>query len=397
MSVFETLDTIDVAAKRVLIRADLNVPMKDGKVTDTTRIDRLKPTIKELQDKGARIIIMSHLGRPKGKKLDEFSLAQILPALEESFNDDVAFAPNCIGTEAHEAVENLHEGDILLLENLRFHKQETENDADFAGQLASLADLYINDAFSCAHRAHASTEAIAHLLPCAAGRLMQQELSALENALTTPQHPVLAVVGGAKISTKLALLENMVEKVDQLILGGGMANTFLYATGLSVGKSLCEADMADQARAIMAKAEEQNCQILLPQDGVFAAEFKDNADHQILPTTAIPDDLMMLDVGPQSVQAIKSLIQNAKTVVWNGPLGVTELKPFDRATNDVAAYAGERTQAGNLLTVAGGGDTVAALTPSGAVEQFSYISSAGGAFLEWLEGKDLPGVAALKH
>lgn len=397
MNAFNTLDTLDVAAKRVIVRADLNVPMKDGKVTDTTRIDRLIPTLKELQDKGAKIVIISHFGRPKGHVLPEYSLKQIVPALEEALGDEVKFCDDCIGAKVAEAVDDLQEGDVLLLENLRFYKEETDNDPAFAAKLATAGDLYLNDAFSCAHRAHASTEALAKRLPNGAGRLMQQELEALQKALSAPKHPVIALVGGAKISTKLALLENLVTKVDKLILGGGMANTFLYATGLSVGASLCEKEMAEQARTIMAKAEEENCQILLPKDGIFTEEFKENATAQTLPVTAIPDTVMMLDIGPQSIKAVQNIIASAKTLVWNGPLGAFEITPFDTATNEVAAFAGALTAEGKLLSVAGGGDTVAALSPSGATEKFSYISSAGGAFLEWLEGKDLPGVKALEQ
>jgi len=397
MSAFKTLDDVDVRGKTVLVRGDLNVPVEDGHVSDTTRLDRLAPTIDEIADKGGRVVLLSHFGRPKGVT-PEFSLKTIvLPALEEVLERPVAFAEDCVGPKAEAAVKALKDGQILLLENVRFHPEEEKNDPAFAKALAALGDLYVNDAFSAAHRAHASTEGIAHHLPAIAGRLMQAELEALSAALEAPKRPVLAIVGGAKISTKLDLLGNLVAKVDRLVLGGGMANTFLAAQGVDVGKSLCEHDMADAVHAILGKAEAAGCEIVLPVDGVVAREFKADAPHQAVDNSAIPADAMLLDIGPKSVANLKALLAETKTVVWNGPLGVFEKRPFDAGTVAVARAAADLTQAGKLLTVAGGGDTVAALAHAGVENRFSYISTAGGAFLEWLEGKDLPGVAALKR
>ncbi|TSD89267.1 phosphoglycerate kinase [Mycobacterium sp. KBS0706] len=397
MSAFKTLDDVDVRGKTVLVRGDLNVPVEDGHVSDTTRLDRLAPTIDEIADKGGRVVLLSHFGRPKGVT-PEFSLKTIvLPALEEVLERPVAFAEDCVGPKAEAAVKALKDGQILLLENVRFHPEEEKNDPAFAKALAALGDLYVNDAFSAAHRAHASTEGIAHHLPAIAGRLMQAELEALSAALEAPKRPVLAIVGGAKISTKLDLLGNLVAKVDRLVLGGGMANTFLAAQGVDVGKSLCEHDMADAVHAILGKAEAAGCEIVLPVDGVVAREFKADAPHQAVDNSAIPADAMLLDIGPKSVANLKALLAETKTVVWNGPLGVFEKRPFDAGTVAVARAAADLTKAGKLLTVAGGGDTVAALAHAGVENRFSYISTAGGAFLEWLEGKDLPGVAALKR
>ena len=397
MSAFHTLDDLDVAGKTVLVRGDLNVPMKDGKVTDTTRLDRLAGTLLELADKGAKVVVMSHFGRPKGQVNPDYSLAPVVPALSTALGGrPVAFAEDCIGPKAEAAVAGLAPGGFLVLENLRFYPGEEKNDPDFAKQLAALGDVYVNDAFATAHRAHASTEALAHLMPKAAGRLMQTELEALTNALEAPQRPVAAVVGGAKISTKLDLLGNLVKKVDVLVLGGGMANTFLYAGGTDVGASLAEKDMAEAARAIMATAKDAGCDVVLPTDGVVAAEFKAGAASDTVPVSAIPADRMMLDVGPTSVDDLKTRIDGCKTVVWNGPLGAFEIEPFDAGTSALARHAAERTRTAGLLTVAGGGDTVAALDHAGVIDAFSYVSTAGGAFLEWLEGKDLPGVAALR-
>ena len=397
MSAFHTLDDLDVAGKTVLVRGDLNVPMKDGKVTDTTRLDRLAGTLLELADKGAKVVVMSHFGRPKGQVNPDYSLAPVVPALSTALGGrPVAFAEDCIGPKAEAAVAGLAAGGFLVLENLRFYPGEEKNDADFAKQLAALGDVYVNDAFATAHRAHASTEALAHLMPKAAGRLMQAELEALTDALEAPQRPVAAVVGGAKISTKLDLLGNLVKKVDMLVLGGGMANTFLYAGGTDVGASLAEKNMAEAARAIMATAKEAGCDVVLPTDGVVAAEFKAGAASDTVPVGAIPADKMMLDVGPASVEDLKARIDGCKTVVWNGPLGAFEVEPFDAGTSTLARHAAERTRSAGLLTVAGGGDTVAALDHAGVIDAFSYVSTAGGAFLEWLEGKDLPGVAALR-
>jgi phosphoglycerate kinase len=369
--------------------------MKDGRVSDTTRLDRLAPTIAELAGKGARVIVISHFDRPKGKRVPEMSLAPVAAALETSLGHDVAFAVDCIGESAEAAVGALGDGGVLVLENLRFHAGEEANDPEFARALAALADLYVNDAFSAAHRAHASTEGVAHLLPAAAGRLMQAELDALAAALTDPARPVAALVGGAKISTKLDLLGNLVTRVDRLVIGGGMANTFLNAAGVNVGASLCEHEMADTARAITAKAAAAGCAIVLPVDVVVAAELKAGSPAATVTIDAVPDDRMILDVGPATVAALVELLGACRTLVWNGPLGAFEIAPFDAGTNAVAQAAAALTRAGALLSVAGGGDTVAALRHAGVIDDFSYVSTAGGAFLEWLEGKTLPGVAAL--
>ena len=396
MTDFRAIDDIDVVGKTVLVRGDLNVPVKDSRVTDSTRIDRLAPTLTELAKRGAKVVVLSHFGRPKGGPDTVNSLRQVLPELEAAVGAKVAFGEDCIGPKAKMAIARARAGDFVLLENLRFHAGEEKNDKVFAKALAELGDIYVNDAFSCAHRAHASTEALARLLPSAAGRLMQAELLALGRALGKPERPVAAVVGGAKISTKLDLLGNLVRRVDKLVLGGGMANTFLFAQGISVGKSLCEADMADQARAIAATAKEAGCSLILPVDAVVAREFKSGAANEVVPVTALPADAMMLDIGPASIATIVAQLKGCKTVVWNGPLGAFEIEPFDKGTNAVAQAVAGFTRDGTLLSVAGGGDTVAALGHAGAVDGFSYVSAAGGAFLEWLEGKDLPGVAALR-
>ncbi len=397
MTDFRAIDDLDVVGKTVLVRGDLNVPMKDGRVTDSTRIDRLAPTLTELAKKGAKVVVLSHFGRPKGGPDTVNSLRQVLPELEKAVGAKVAFAEDCIGPRAKIAIAKAGNGSIVLMENLRFHAGEEKNDKAFAKALAELGDIYVNDAFSCAHRAHASTEAVARLLPSAAGRLMQAELMALGRALEKPERPVAAVVGGAKISTKLELLGNLVRRVDKLVLGGGMANTFLFAQGIPVGKSLCEADMADQARAIAATAKEAGCSLILPEDAVIAREFKAGAANEVVPVTALPADAMMLDIGPASIASIVEHLKGCKTVVWNGPLGAFEIEPFDKGTNAVAQAVAGFTRDGILLSVAGGGDTVAALGHAGVVDAFSYVSTAGGAFLEWLEGKDLPGVAALRR
>jgi phosphoglycerate kinase len=392
----KTLDDLDVAGKRVFLRADLNVPMRDGTVSDATRIDRLVPTISELAEKGAVVIIASHYGRPKGERNPDMSLSPLAGPLSGALGGrNVAFADDCIGPDAEKAVKAAKAGDVVLLENLRFHPGEEANDAVFAQSLASLADVYLNDAFSAAHRAHASTAALAHLLPSAAGRLMQAELKALESALGNPQRPVGAIVGGAKISTKIDLLGNLVGKVDMLAIGGAMANTFLYTLGTDIGKSLCETNMADTVRDILAKADEASCEIVLPSDAAVSAEFAEGAPSQVVPATAVPDDMMILDVGPGSANGLAAKLGHLKTLVWNGPLGAFEIPPFDAGTVMVAKVAADLTRAGQLKTVAGGGDTVAALAVADVVEDFSYVSTAGGAFLEWLEGKELPGVKAL--
>jgi phosphoglycerate kinase len=395
MPKFRTLDGLDLAGKRVLVRADLNVPMKDGRVTDTTRIDRTAITLRELADHNAKVIVLSHFGRPEGKVVPKMSLEPVVAPLAAALGRPVAFAGDCVDSLAEKAVAALKPGDVLLLENLRFHPEEEVNDGGFAKRLAALGDLYVNDAFSAAHRAHASTEALARLLPAAAGRLMQAELEHLGQALEKPQRPVAALVGGAKVSTKLDLLGNLVGKVDLLIVGGGMANTFLVAQGIEIGNSLAERDMTKTAQEIMATAKQRGCEILLPIDVVVAREFKTGAPSRTVATDAVPKGELILDVGPRTVETIKQRLATCRTLVWNGPLGAFETKPFDAGTVAVARVAADLTKAGKLLTVAGGGDTVAALAEAGVVDKFSYVSTAGGAFLEWLEGKTLPGVAAL--
>jgi phosphoglycerate kinase len=393
---FRTLDDLTPQGKRVLVRVDLNVPLKDGRVTDATRIERAVPTLKELSEKGAKVIVLSHFGRPKGKADPAFSLKPLVEPLSRALGrKPVAFAQDCIGPEAERVVAAMKAGDVALLENLRFHPEEEKNDSAFASRLAALGDLYVNDAFSAAHRAHASTEGLAHLLPAAAGRLMQAELEALGAALETPQRPVAALVGGAKVSTKLDLLNHLVRKVSVLVIGGAMANTLLFARGIEVGKSLSEREMAETARGVLAKASEARCEVLLPVDAVVAREFKANAATETVGIESVPKDAMILDIGPRSVAAINTRLEASKTLVWNGPLGAFETPPFERGTIAVARRVAELTRAARLLSVAGGGDTVAALAQAGVTEDLSYVSTAGGAFLEWLEGRELPGVAAL--
>jgi phosphoglycerate kinase len=394
---FKTIDDIAVAGKRVLVRGDLNVPVKDGKVSDATRIERLVPTLRDLLAKGARVIVISHFGRPKGKAVPEMSLAPVADALARTLGRPVAFAKDCVGDAAKAVVDGLRDGEVALLENLRFHAGEEANDTEFARRLAALGDAYVNDGFSVSHRAHASTEAIARLLPSAAGRNMQAELEALEAALGSPQRPVVAIVGGAKISTKLEVLGNLIARVDALVIGGGMANTFLHALGTDVGKSLCENDLADTARAIMAKADAVGCEIVLPSDVVIAAKLEAGVASETVRVAAVPPDRMILDIGPDSAAALAERLRGTRTLLWNGPLGAFEFPPFDRSTVSVARAAAERTRAGTLVSVAGGGDTVAALRHAGVADDFTYVSTAGGAFLEWLEGKELPGVAALQQ
>ena len=394
---FKSLDDLDdLSGRRVLTRVDLNVPMDGGRVTDATRIERVLPTIRELAGKGARVVLLAHFGRPKGQAGADMSLAPVAKALSEHLGRPVAFASDCIGDAARSVVDALGDGDVALLENTRFHAGEEKNEAAFADAVASLGDIYVNDAFSAAHRAHASTEGLARRLPAHAGRTMQAELEALGAALTTPVRPVLAVVGGAKVSSKIDLLENLVKKVDMLVIGGGMANTFLAAKGKDVGKSLCEHDLADTATRILKAAEASGCEIILPVDAVVAREFKAHAANETVSVDEVPADAMILDVGPASIATVVAAIDKAKTLVWNGPLGAFEIEPFDKATVAAARHAAERSKAGALTSVAGGGDTVAALNHAGAAEAFSYVSTAGGAFLEWLEGKDLPGVSALQ-
>lgn len=381
---FQTIRDFDLKGKTVLLRADLNVPVQDGKISDTTRIDRLKPTIDYLKDQDCQVVILSHFGRPKGKINPDFSLSFLTPTLSAQWDIPVGF-----GTDSGEK--------ITLLENVRFNPGEEANDIAYAQELAKLGDIFINDAFSAAHRAHASTAAITTLLPSGAGLLMESEIKALTNALEAPQKPVVAIVGGAKISTKLSVLNNLIQKVDYLVLGGGMANTFLYAQGISVGQSLCEKDMANEAKTISEKAKSSGCEIILPSDQIAIREFKEHAPHDIIKCGSIADDQESVDIGPETIENIESIVDNAKTVLWNGPMGVFEMTPFDNGTNKVAQKVAKLTAEGKLLSVAGGGDTVSALDNARVTNDFSYISTAGGAFLEWIEGKELPGVAALSN
>jgi phosphoglycerate kinase len=392
-----TLDDLDPAGRTVLVRIDLNVPMQDGEVADATHIERIVPTLRELMEKGAKVVALSHFGRPKGKRQSSMSLQPLCEPLGAALGTEVAFAEDCIGAPAEQAIAALEPGDVVLLENLRFHPGEEANDPDFAAALASLGDLYVGDAFSAAHRAHASVVGLAERLPSAAGRLMQAEIEALTRVLESPERPVLAIIGGAKVSSKLELLGNLIAKVDAMILGGGMANTFLLAQGTPVGKSLCERDMTETAHEIMARAEAQGCEILLPVDARIAKEFRDGASFAVEPVELVPDDAMILDIGPASQDLFCECIEKARTVVWNGPLGAFEIAPFDSGTNAVAKKVADLTQANHLMSIAGGGDTLSALAHAGALENFSYVSTAGGAFLEWLEGKTLPGVAVLQR
>ncbi|MDB5486256.1 MAG: phosphoglycerate kinase [Tardiphaga sp.] len=392
---FKTLDDADVKSKRVLVRVDLNVPMDNGTVTDATRLERIAPTITEISGNGGKVILLAHFGRPKGRD-DKNSLKPVAAELAKVIGKPVAFADDCIGDLAAKAVAAMKDGDILCLENTRFHKEEENNDPSFVAELAELGDIWVNDAFSAAHRAHASTEGLGHELPAFAGRTMQAELDALGKALDAPTKPVIAIVGGAKVSSKIDLLQNLVGKVDMLVIGGGMANTFLHAQGIGVGKSLCEKDLAPTALKILEAAKAANCKIILPVDAIVAHEFKANAASTVTSLDAIPADGMILDVGPRSIAAVIAAIDDAKTLVWNGPLGAFEMTPFDRGTVEAAKHAAARTKAGRLISVAGGGDTVAALNHAGVADDFTYISTAGGAFLEWMEGKPLPGVDVLK-
>ena len=392
MPAFRTLDDVNVSGKRVVIRLDLNVPIADGVVTDTTRIDRVVPTLKELLSKGAAVIILAHFDRPKGKVVPEMSLQPVAPALEKALGHAVKF----VFTDWQSApAVDAKVGDVILMENTRYHGGEEKNDAGFAKMLAGLGDIFVNDAFSAAHRAHSSTEGIAHLIPAYAGRAMEAELTALQAALEKPTRPLIAVVGGAKVSTKLDLLGNLTGIANTIVIGGGMANTFLAAQGFNVGKSLCEHELIPTAIEIMARAKLKNCTLLLPTDAVVSKEFKAGAANRVVPVNEIDADEMMLDVGPASIAAVNKAFDAAKTVVWKGPFGAFEIQPFDKATVATAQHAAALTKAGKLVTVAGGGDTVSALNHAGVADDFTYISTAGGAFLEWLEGKELPGVAAL--
>ena len=397
MSTYKTIDDMQVTGKTVLVRCDFNVPMKDGAITDTTRIKRSLSTLSELSKKGARVVVLSHFGRPGGHPVVEMSLRPIAVALGKAMNTNVAFASDCVGPAASSLIAKMKNGDVAVLENLRFHKYEEANDTKFAGQLAALGDIYINDAFSCSHRAHASTEAIAKILPSAAGRLMKAELDALSKALEIPQHPVAALVGGAKISTKMDVLGNLADKSDVIIIGGAMANTFISAQGINVGVSLTEPEMAGQALDIIRRAKKSHCEIVLPLDVTVAEKLAKGTVHKVVPLGMVPNDWMILDFGPISVANIITRLNKCKTLLWNGPLGAFEVAPFDLGTNAVARAAAHLTKEGRLLSVAGGGDTVAALANAGVTDDFSYISTAGGAFLEWIEGKNLPGLVALKN
>jgi phosphoglycerate kinase len=391
----KTTDGIDVAGKRVIVRADLNVPVKDGKVTDATRLERVAPGLKALADRGAKVIVISHFGRPKNGPVLEFSLKPVAQTLQGLLGAPVAFSDDCIGAAAVATVQSLDNGDVAVLENLRFHKGEEKNDPAFAAELAKFGDIFVEDAFSCAHRAHASTEGLTHLLPSYAGPLLMEEINALRTALEKPERLTAAVVGGAKVSTKIPVLTNLVAKVDKLIIGGGMANTFLQAMGTMVGKSLAEPEFHATARDILAEAKKKGCEIILPVDAVIAREFKEGAATEVVGIDHVPFDAMILDVGPQSVAHVVKVLEGAKTLLWNGPMGAFEIAPFGEGTFALARAAAALTKAGKLVSVAGGGDTVAALNAAGVTDDFTYVSTAGGAFLEWLEGRELPGIAAL--
>ncbi|MEO0342144.1 MAG: phosphoglycerate kinase [Pseudomonadota bacterium] len=393
---YRRIADLDVSGKRLLVRADLNVPLQDGVVTDATRITRFADGMRPLLDKGASLVVLTHFGRPKGRVKPEMSVGQVRDALAKALGRDVDFTPDCIGPEAVSKATALSDGTVLLCENLRFHPQEEDNDPSFAAALAELGDIYVNDAFSCAHRAHASTAALAHLRPAYVGPLMIEELDALQSALEMPKAPSVAIVGGAKVSSKIAVLKNLVSKVDHVIIGGGMANTFLFADGAPMGTSLHEPDQLEIVGEIQDRAAKTGCQLHLPRDVVAATEFAAMAPHKVIPADACPQEMMILDAGPQAVEDFKSVLDRCNTILWNGPLGAFEMDPFDGATCALAQKAADRTKAG-AVSVAGGGDTVAALNHAGVGEEFSYVSSAGGAFLEWLEGKDLPGIAALRN
>ena len=392
---WKTLDDMDLNGKVVLVRVDINVPMEAGRVTDMTRIDKIRPTVDDIVAKGGKVVLLAHFDRPKGKVVPEMSLGHVANALAGSLGRKVVFATDCVGDAATSAIAKAGAGEVVLLENTRFHPGEEKNDPELAAQLAALGQVYVNDAFSAAHRAHASTEGLARLLPSAAGRLMEAELRALEAALGSPKRPVVAVVGGAKVSTKIELLANLVTKVDHLVIGGGMANTFLVAEGIEVGNSLAEREMAETAREIRHRAQKAGCQIHLPVDVVVAREFKAGADSQVVSVHKCPPDAMILDAGPETVKELEKVFAGARTLIWNGPLGAFEIEPFNAATFAAAQEAARLTREGKLISVAGGGDTVAALNAAGAAEDFTFISTAGGAFLEWMEGKELPGVKAL--
>ncbi len=396
MSAFRTLDGVDLKGKRVLIRIDLNVPMADGKVADDTRIRASAPTIREVTEKGGRAILLAHFGRPKDGPDPKYTLKPVVPAVAAVLGKPVAFATDCVGPEAEKAVAAMKDGDVLVLENTRFHKGEEKNDPALTAEMAKLGDIFVADAFSLAHRAHCSTEGLSKFLPTYAGRAMEAEIGALEAALGSPKRPVVAIVGGAKVSSKIDVLTHLVEKVDALVIGGGMANTFLLAKGVAIGKSLAEPDLADTARNIIEAAAKAGCSIVLPVDVVVATELKEGVATRTIAVAAVPADEMILDVGPQSIAIVNEWIDKAATLVWNGPLGAFEVPPFDKATVAAARHAAERTKANGLLSVAGGGDTVSALNKAGVGDDFSFVSTAGGAFLEWMEGKALPGVEILR-
>jgi phosphoglycerate kinase len=394
-SSIKTLDGLDVKGKRVLVRADLNVPVENGHVADATRINRVLPTIEALRENGAKVIVLSHLGRPKGERSPETSLRPVAAKLEELLGAPVRFFDDCIGPEVKSGLEALKDGDVAMLENLRYHKGETENDMDFAKELAALGDIYVDDAFSSAHRAHASVEAIAHLMPAYAGLLMMAEIDAVGRAIENPKRPVMAIVGGAKVSTKIDVLSNLATCMDVIVVGGGMANTFLYAQGIDIGNSLYEPDFKDTVKEVMAKAKDSGCEIVLPIDEVVAKEFAPGTEWKVCDVDAIPSDMMVLDQGPKSIERLKERLREMKTLLWNGPLGAFEIEPFGEGTLALAREAGKLSREGKLISVAGGGDTIRALNMAGVAQDFTYVSTAGGAFLEWLAGRRLPAVAAL--
>lgn len=393
---FQTLSELNAENKTVLLRADLNVPMQEGNVTDTTRLDRIIPTIRALQKKNAKIVILAHFGRPKGRTPED-TLTPVAQKLGLLLGETVSFVNDCVGPMVQDHIKDMKPGDVAVLENIRFYPEEEKNDANFAAELAKLGDIYVNDAFSASHRAHASIERLAHLLPAYAGLLMEDELNALTSGLESPKRPVMAIVGGSKIYSKLSVLHNLVKKCDYLVLGGGMANTFLFAQGVEVGKSLCERDMAEEAKTIMAEAEKAGCKIILPTDRIAVKEFGKGVPYEVVSVDALPSEMEAVDIGPATIENLRSILKECKTVLWNGPMGVFEIKPFDNGTNGLAQAVAELTKDGTLISVAGGGDTVAALEQANVVDDFTYVSTAGGAFLEWLEGKPLPGIQALQQ
>jgi len=393
-----TMDDIELRHKNVLVRVDLNLPVMNGKVSDATRIIRSVPTIRDIIKVNGKAILLSHFGRPKGKVDPNFSLEIVVGSVKNALKRNVIFIDTDWSdvSEAKKIIDDAPLGSVFIMQNTRFHPGEETNDAELASLMASLGDVYINDAFSAAHRAHASTEKLAHLLPSVVGRAMQREIRALSDGLDKPQHPVIAIIGGAKVSTKIDLIENLLKKVDGLVIGGGMANTFLYAMGVGIGNSLCEKDLSETANRIMDKSEDEHCAIILPVDANVAWKFEANAKHRYYGLDAMDPNGMILDIGPSSIERIKGAIEEAKTIIWNGPLGAFEYEPFDNGTNEIAKFVAKRTRSGDLISVAGGGDTVAALAQAGVIDDFTYVSSAGGAFLEWMEGKSLPGIEALK-